>query len=155
MWQPMILSPNRFLAANAHSDRCPRNFIAVEDLILLRTGNVAAQICTWLSPLSTSLKRHYNMHAKSLHELHNTGLENNQYCFQVNPRVGKPRIKEAIEYIFDAKVIKVSKGHQPLKIVLSFVVLVMKNALKSYSYTMCCMAEWLVMQRVHSTQRFE
>ena len=42
-------------------------------------------------------------------------LENNQYCFQVDPRVDKLKIKKAIEYIFDVKVKKVNTYHKPLK----------------------------------------
>lgn len=42
-------------------------------------------------------------------------LENNQYCFQVDPRVNKQSIKEAIEYIFDVKVTKINTYHQPPK----------------------------------------
>ena len=42
-------------------------------------------------------------------------LENNQYCFQVDPRVNKSIIKEAIECIFDVKVKKVNTCHNPPK----------------------------------------
>ena len=42
-------------------------------------------------------------------------LENNQYCFHVSHRASKPKIKEAIEYIFDVKVMKVNTCHLPKK----------------------------------------
>lgn len=42
-------------------------------------------------------------------------LENNQYCFQVDPRIDKLKIKKAIEYIFDVKVKNVNTYHKPLK----------------------------------------
>lgn len=42
-------------------------------------------------------------------------LENNQYCFQVDPKVDKLKIKKAIEYIFDVKVKKVNTSHKPLQ----------------------------------------
>lgn len=42
-------------------------------------------------------------------------LENNQYCFQVDPRADKITIKEAIEYIFNVKVKNVNTYHKPLK----------------------------------------
>lgn len=42
-------------------------------------------------------------------------LENNQYCFQVDHRINKISIKEAIEYIFDVKVTKINTYHQPPK----------------------------------------
>nr|YP_010728700.1 ribosomal protein L23 [Phymatolithon calcareum]WEA76860.1 ribosomal protein L23 [Phymatolithon calcareum] len=42
-------------------------------------------------------------------------LENNQYCFQVDPRVGKLKIKQAIEYIFGVNVKNINTYHKPLK----------------------------------------
>lgn len=42
-------------------------------------------------------------------------LENNQYCFQVDPRVNKSTIKEAIEHIFSVKVTQVNTCHRPIK----------------------------------------
>nr|YP_010471080.1 ribosomal protein L23 [Synarthrophyton patena]UVF62909.1 ribosomal protein L23 [Synarthrophyton patena] len=42
-------------------------------------------------------------------------LENNQYCFQVDHKVKKSIIKEAIEYIFNVKVKQVNTCHKPLK----------------------------------------
>lgn len=42
-------------------------------------------------------------------------LENNQYCFQVDPRANKLSIQKAIEYIFDVKVAKINTYHQPPK----------------------------------------
>ena len=42
-------------------------------------------------------------------------LENNQYCFQVDPRVNKLIIKEAIEYIFNVKVKQVNTCHKSPK----------------------------------------
>ena len=35
-------------------------------------------------------------------------LENNQYCFQVDPKLSKTEIKRTIEYIFKVKVIQVN-----------------------------------------------
>jgi large subunit ribosomal protein L23 len=42
-------------------------------------------------------------------------LENNQYCFQVDHRSNKPKIKLAIEYIFKVKVKKINTYHAPRK----------------------------------------
>lgn len=42
-------------------------------------------------------------------------LESNQYCFRVDHRINKLKIKEAIEYIFSVKVIKVNTCHMPRK----------------------------------------
>ena len=42
-------------------------------------------------------------------------LENNQYCFYVNPEIDKTKVKQAIEYFFDVKVIKVNACHAPRK----------------------------------------
>jgi len=42
-------------------------------------------------------------------------LENNQYSFIVNPSSTKPTIKNAIEYLFDVKVIKINTCHLPKK----------------------------------------
>jgi large subunit ribosomal protein L23 len=42
-------------------------------------------------------------------------LENNQYSFVVNPKSDKLTIKEAIEYLFNVKVIKVNTCHLPRK----------------------------------------
>lgn len=42
-------------------------------------------------------------------------LENNQYCFNVNHKANKLKIKQAIEHIFRVKVIKVNTCHMPRK----------------------------------------
>lgn len=42
-------------------------------------------------------------------------LENNQYCFYVNHKIDKPKIKQAIEYFFNVKVIKVNTCNMPRK----------------------------------------
>ena len=42
-------------------------------------------------------------------------LENNQYCFQVKHKTNKIKIKLAIEYFFNVKVIKINTYHQPNK----------------------------------------
>lgn len=42
-------------------------------------------------------------------------LEDNQYCFSVTKNARKNEIKQAIEYIFDVKVIKVNTLNPPLK----------------------------------------
>ena len=42
-------------------------------------------------------------------------LENGQYCFKVNHKIGKTKIKQAIEYIFNVKVIKINTCHMPRK----------------------------------------
>lgn len=42
-------------------------------------------------------------------------LENNQYCFQVDYRANKTKIKRAIEYIFNVKVQKINTCHEPYK----------------------------------------
>lgn len=42
-------------------------------------------------------------------------LENNQYCFQVNHKTNKTQVKQAIESLFNVKVIKINTCHQPNK----------------------------------------
>lgn len=42
-------------------------------------------------------------------------LENNQYCFYVSHKIDKPKIKQAIEYFFSVKVIKVNTCNMPCK----------------------------------------
>nr|YP_010988270.1 ribosomal protein L23 [Rhodochorton tenue]WOK79466.1 ribosomal protein L23 [Rhodochorton tenue] len=42
-------------------------------------------------------------------------LEDNQYCFSVTRNARKNQIKEAIEYIFGVKVIKINTLNPPLK----------------------------------------
>ncbi len=42
-------------------------------------------------------------------------LENNKYSFIVNPKSDKLAIKEAIEFLFNVKVIKVNTAHLPRK----------------------------------------
>nr|YP_009628636.1 ribosomal protein L23 [Acrochaetium secundatum]QBX88419.1 ribosomal protein L23 [Acrochaetium secundatum] len=42
-------------------------------------------------------------------------LEENQYCFSVAKSAKKSEIKQAIEYIFEVKVIKVNTLNPPLK----------------------------------------
>lgn len=42
-------------------------------------------------------------------------LENNQYCFRVNHKSDKLKIKQAIEYVFNVKVIKINTCHMPRK----------------------------------------
>ena len=42
-------------------------------------------------------------------------LENNKYSFIVNPRSDKLAIKQAIEFLFNVKVIKVTTTHLPRK----------------------------------------
>lgn len=42
-------------------------------------------------------------------------LEKNQYCFKVNHKTNKIKIKEAIEYIFKVKVEKINTCHAPYK----------------------------------------
>lgn len=42
-------------------------------------------------------------------------LEKNQYCFKVNHKVNKTEIKQAIEMIFNVKVININTYHQPQK----------------------------------------
>ena len=42
-------------------------------------------------------------------------LENNKYSFIVTPNSDKLAIKEAIEFLFDVKVIKVNTAHLPRK----------------------------------------
>ena len=42
-------------------------------------------------------------------------LENNQYTFLVDPKLTKPNIKKAIEFLFDVKVIKINSCNIPRK----------------------------------------
>lgn len=42
-------------------------------------------------------------------------LEKNQYCFKVNYKVNKNEIKQAIEVIFNVKVVKINTYHEPIK----------------------------------------
>jgi len=42
-------------------------------------------------------------------------LEKNQYCFKVNHKINKTEIKEAVESIFQVKVIKINTYHAPKK----------------------------------------
>lgn len=42
-------------------------------------------------------------------------LESNQYCFHANYQFNKSEIKQAIEYIFNVKVIKINTCHIPRK----------------------------------------
>ncbi|MGB8701492.1 MAG: 50S ribosomal protein L23 [Thermosynechococcaceae cyanobacterium] len=42
-------------------------------------------------------------------------LENNQYCFEVDPRANKPEIKAAIEALFEVKVVGISTQNPPRK----------------------------------------
>lgn len=42
-------------------------------------------------------------------------LEDNQYCFAVNPHVDKKEIKVAVECIFNVKVKKVNSLYYPIK----------------------------------------
>jgi len=42
-------------------------------------------------------------------------LENNQYSFIVNPKSNKNTIKQAIEYLFNVKVVKVNTCQLPRK----------------------------------------
>lgn len=42
-------------------------------------------------------------------------LEKNQYCFKVNYRKNKTEIKQAIEQIFNVKVISINTSHEPRK----------------------------------------
>nr|YP_009541723.1 ribosomal protein L23 [Synarthrophyton chejuense]AYR05732.1 ribosomal protein L23 [Synarthrophyton chejuense] len=42
-------------------------------------------------------------------------IENNQYCFEIDARNDKFKIKEAIEKIFKVKVKKINTCHRPLK----------------------------------------
>lgn len=42
-------------------------------------------------------------------------LEKNQYCFKVNHKVNKTEIKQAIETIFNVKVININTCHEPRK----------------------------------------
>lgn len=42
-------------------------------------------------------------------------LEKNQYCFKVNHKVNKTKIKQAIEIIFNVKVININTYHEPRK----------------------------------------
>lgn len=42
-------------------------------------------------------------------------LEENYYCFNVDYKANKTEIKEAIEYIFNVKVVKINTCHMPRK----------------------------------------
>ncbi len=42
-------------------------------------------------------------------------LEDNKYCFAVSCKASKVHIKQAIEYIFDVKVIKINTLNKPPK----------------------------------------
>ena len=42
-------------------------------------------------------------------------LEKNQYCFKVNHKVNKTEIRQAIETIFNVKVININTYHEPRK----------------------------------------
>ena len=42
-------------------------------------------------------------------------LEKNQYCFKVDHKINKPKIKQAFEFIFNVKVIKINTCHEPKK----------------------------------------
>ena len=42
-------------------------------------------------------------------------LEKNQYCFKVNHKINKTKIKEAVESIFQVKVTKINTYHAPKK----------------------------------------
>ena len=42
-------------------------------------------------------------------------LEKNQYCFKVDHRANKLAIKQAIEFIFNVKVIRINTCHEPRK----------------------------------------
>lgn len=42
-------------------------------------------------------------------------LEKNQYCFKVHHRASKTEIKQAIEFIFQVKVIHINTCHEPRK----------------------------------------
>jgi len=42
-------------------------------------------------------------------------LENNQYTFEVAPKATKPQIKDAIEKLFDVKVVGISTQNPPRK----------------------------------------
>lgn len=42
-------------------------------------------------------------------------LEKNQYCFKVSHKVNKTEIKQAIETIFNVKVININTYHEPRK----------------------------------------
>jgi large subunit ribosomal protein L23 len=42
-------------------------------------------------------------------------LELNQYVFDVVPKATKPQIKQAIELLFDVKVLSVNTAHRPPK----------------------------------------
>lgn len=42
-------------------------------------------------------------------------LEKNQYCFQVDYKTNKIKIKQAIEFIFNVEVIKINTCHEPRK----------------------------------------
>jgi len=42
-------------------------------------------------------------------------LENSRYCFHVDHKIDKIKIKKAIEYVFNVKVIKINTCHMPRK----------------------------------------
>jgi large subunit ribosomal protein L23 len=42
-------------------------------------------------------------------------LEENQYCFAVDRHANKIHIKQALEYIFDVKIIKINTLNTPIK----------------------------------------
>ncbi|MEM9946329.1 MAG: 50S ribosomal protein L23 [Cyanobacteria bacterium P01_D01_bin.36] len=42
-------------------------------------------------------------------------LENNQYTFEVAPKATKPQIKDAVEKLFDVKVVGISTQNPPRK----------------------------------------
>ncbi len=42
-------------------------------------------------------------------------LEDNQYVFEVAPKATKPQIKDAIEVLFDVKVVSVNTSNPPKK----------------------------------------
>ena len=42
-------------------------------------------------------------------------LEKNQYCFKVDHKANKIKIKKAIEFIFQVKIININTYHEPRK----------------------------------------
>jgi large subunit ribosomal protein L23 len=42
-------------------------------------------------------------------------ISKNQYTFSVDPKMSKPQIKEAIEFLFEVKVQKINTCHLPVK----------------------------------------
>ena len=42
-------------------------------------------------------------------------ISNDQYTFSVDPKMSKPEIKKAIEFLFEVKVKKVNTCHLPVK----------------------------------------